>query len=126
MDGVVVGVLGGVVVQGELFESQGKEAQILLEYLLVVSEGLTDVTGEVLWTVPMEDMYERTMVSEVNTDVDLGRGKMEEGVNGEVNDADGMSVIRKSPLKEMVGSNQEGGEDMPGVYRREGAVVGDV
>ena len=74
----------------------------------------------------MEDMYERAMVSEVNTDVDLGRSKVKEGVNGEVNDADGVTVIRKSPLKEMIGSNQEGGEDMPGVYRRERAVVRDV
>ena len=43
-----------------------------------------------------------------------------------MDDAKGMPVIRKLPLKEMIGSNQEGGEDMPGVYQREGAVVGDV
>ena len=57
--------------------------------------------------------------------VDYLRGrKLEEGIDGDENDANGITMNGTSPLKVMIRSNEEGGSNISFPKGRERAIIG--
>ena len=57
-------------------------------------------------------MYDGALIDGVVRIDYLGRGKPEEGVDGNEDDADGITMNGTPPLKVMIRSDEEGGSDI--------------
>ena len=69
-------------------------------------------------------MYDGALVDGVVRVDYLGGGELEEGIDGNKDDANGITMNGTSPLKVMISANEEGGSDVSFPKRREGTIVG--
>ena len=54
----------------------------------------------------------------------LGRRESEEGIDGDKDNANGVTVNGTSPLKVMICADEKGGSDVSFPKRREGMIIG--
>ena len=69
-------------------------------------------------------MYDGALIDGVIRIYNLGGGEAKEGIDGNENNADGISMDGTSPLKVMVRSNEEGRSDVSFPEGGEGAIIG--
>ena len=69
-------------------------------------------------------MYDGALIDGVVRIYDLWRGESEEGIDGNEDDTNGITVNRTSPLEVMISADEEGRSDVSFPERRKGSIVG--
>jgi len=82
--------------------------------------------GEVLRTVPVEDLYRGAAVEEVISDDNLRAEEVEEGIDAEVNYCDGVMMEGIVPLEIMIATGEKRGMGESLIKGREGPIIGPV
>jgi len=124
--GGVVGGDGSVVSKAELFKGSYEAHRVLIELLFLKEEDFCYCDGEVLRTVPVEDLYGGAAVEEVISDDDSRAEEVEEGVDAEINYCDGVMMEGIVPLEVMIATGEERGMGESLIKGREGSIIGPV
>ena len=69
-------------------------------------------------------MYDGALINGVVRVDYLGRGESEEGIDGDKDNADGVTMNGTSPLKVMISTYEEGRSNVSFPERGEGTIVG--
>jgi len=122
----VVGGDGGVVSEAELFKGSYKAYRVLIKLLFLEEEDFGYGDGEILRTIPVEDLDGGAAVEEVVSDNDSRAEEVEEGIDAEVNYCNGKVMVRVAPLEVMIATGEERrvGESL--IKGGEGPIIGAV
>jgi len=124
--GGVVGGDGGVVSKAELFKGSYKAYRVLIKLLFLEEEDFSYGDGEILRTIPVENLDGGAAVEEVVSDDDSRTEEVEEGVDAEVNYCNGKVMVGVAPLEVMITTGEERrvGESL--IKGGEGPIIGAV
>jgi len=86
-EGGVIGGDRGVVRRAEFLQIIEETDQVLTKGFLLFEEEFDGGNGEVLRAIPKEDLYEGAAEEKVISNNHLWRSKVEEGIDGEVDDS---------------------------------------
>ena len=89
-----------------------------------IEDKLTNCSWYFSRVIPPENVYDGTLIDGVVRIYDLWGGESEEGIDGNEDDANGITVNGTSPLKVMISAKEKGGSNIPFPEGGKGTIVG--
>jgi len=110
--------------KAELLKGSYEAYRVLIELLFLKEEDFGYCDGEVLRTVPVEDLYGGAAVEGVISDDDSRAEEVEEGIDAEINYCDGIMMEGIVPLEVMIATGEKRGMGESLIKGREGLIIG--